>query len=133
MQLPPTIISLDKGKAAKKAPSSPDSKPSGNSGAKKSTAPVTDQPKAPEVEAESGVEDAHSDEDEGDPELAVDPEEPLGSTPQNLRKTGSKAVPRPPNTLETTLFERLEKMYGPGIKRMLTVQYRFGNISLAEL
>ncbi|EGO01032.1 hypothetical protein SERLA73DRAFT_105557 [Serpula lacrymans var. lacrymans S7.3] len=31
---------------------------------------------------------------------------------------------RPPRTLEVTLFDRLEKMYGPGIKRMLNVQYR---------
>lgn len=31
---------------------------------------------------------------------------------------------RPPRTLETTLFDRLEKMYGPGVKRMLNVQYR---------
>ncbi|KAF9804446.1 hypothetical protein IEO21_09395 [Rhodonia placenta] len=29
-----------------------------------------------------------------------------------------------PRSLETTLFDRLEKMYGPGIKRMLNVQYR---------
>jgi hypothetical protein len=32
---------------------------------------------------------------------------------------------RPPRTLELTMFERLEKMYGPGIKCMLTVQYRY--------
>jgi DNA polymerase alpha-associated DNA helicase A len=38
----------------------------------------------------------------------------------NLRYRGLK----PPRTLELTMFERLEKMYGPGIKRMLTVQYR---------
>lgn len=31
---------------------------------------------------------------------------------------------RPPRTLETTLFDRLERMYGPRIKRVLTVQYR---------
>lgn len=31
---------------------------------------------------------------------------------------------RPPRTLETTLFDRLERMHGPGIKRMLKVQYR---------
>ena len=31
----------------------------------------------------------------------------------------------PPRTLELTMFERLEKMYGPGIKCMLTVQYRY--------
>jgi len=30
----------------------------------------------------------------------------------------------PPRTLELTMFERLEKMYGPRIKYMLTVQYR---------
>ncbi|KAF9011905.1 P-loop containing nucleoside triphosphate hydrolase protein [Cyathus striatus] len=30
----------------------------------------------------------------------------------------------PPRTLETTLFDRLEKMYGVGIKRMLEIQYR---------
>ena len=31
----------------------------------------------------------------------------------------------PPATLELTMFERLETMYGPGIKCMLTVQYRY--------
>ena len=31
---------------------------------------------------------------------------------------------RPPKSLETTLFDRLEKMYGGGIKRVLQVQYR---------
>ena len=31
---------------------------------------------------------------------------------------------RPSPTLEVTLFERVEKMYGSRIKRMLTVQYR---------
>lgn len=29
-----------------------------------------------------------------------------------------------PRTLESTLFDRLEKLYGPGVKRMLTIQYR---------
>ncbi|WVR06790.1 hypothetical protein IAU60_003825 [Kwoniella sp. DSM 27419] len=31
---------------------------------------------------------------------------------------------QPPRTLETTLFERLETLYGDGIKRVLQVQYR---------
>ena len=30
----------------------------------------------------------------------------------------------PPRTLETTLFDRLERLYGEGIKRVLTIQYR---------
>lgn len=36
----------------------------------------------------------------------------------------ARAMLKPPRTLETTLFERLERMYGAGIKRMLKVQYR---------
>ena len=32
---------------------------------------------------------------------------------------------KPPKTLETTLFDRLETMYGDGIKRVLQVQYRW--------
>ena len=32
---------------------------------------------------------------------------------------------RLPRTLETTLFDRLERIYGPGIKRLLSVQYRW--------
>lgn len=31
---------------------------------------------------------------------------------------------KPPRTLETTLFDRLEKLYGEGIKRVLKIQYR---------
>ncbi|KAH8112236.1 P-loop containing nucleoside triphosphate hydrolase protein [Phellopilus nigrolimitatus] len=31
----------------------------------------------------------------------------------------------PPQTLETTLFERLERMFGPSIKSMLEIQYRY--------
>lgn len=32
---------------------------------------------------------------------------------------------KPPRTLETTLFDRLEKLYGEGIKRVLKIQYRY--------
>ncbi|PIL23999.1 hypothetical protein GSI_13750 [Ganoderma sinense ZZ0214-1] len=125
MQLPPTIISIDKGKEAQKSPPSSTAKPSMKPGTKKLASTLeTERGKASETEAESGDEDTHSEEDEGDLELAVESEEPSQSTPRNPRKAGSKAVLRPPRTLETTLFERLEEMYGPGIKRMLTVQYR---------
>lgn len=31
---------------------------------------------------------------------------------------------RPPRSLEMTLFGRLERLYGPAIKRILTIQYR---------
>jgi DNA polymerase alpha-associated DNA helicase A len=31
----------------------------------------------------------------------------------------------PPRSLERTLFDRLERLYGPGIKRVLNTQYRW--------
>jgi DNA polymerase alpha-associated DNA helicase A len=46
--------------------------------------------------------------------------EALGQTAVDRRRTELKA----PRTLETTLFDRLERIYGPGIKRLLAVQYR---------
>lgn len=39
-------------------------------------------------------------------------------------KLGDSPSLKSPRTLETTLFERLETLYGPGIKRVLQVQYR---------
>jgi len=40
-------------------------------------------------------------------------------------EVGNRPRLRPPRTLETTLFDRLERMYGEGIKRVLKVQYRY--------
>lgn len=44
---------------------------------------------------------------------------------QQLKDTAiSKTQLKPPRTLETTMFDRLEKLYGAGIKKVLTTQYR---------
>ncbi|KAF8556616.1 P-loop containing nucleoside triphosphate hydrolase protein [Imleria badia] len=43
---------------------------------------------------------------------------------ESEKKSSKRSGLRPPRTLETTLFDRLERMYGPGIKRLLNVQYR---------
>ncbi|WWC94533.1 hypothetical protein V866_001379 [Kwoniella sp. B9012] len=40
----------------------------------------------------------------------------------------SRTILKPPKTLETTLFERLESIYGEGIKRVLKVQYRMNSL-----
>jgi hypothetical protein len=51
-----------------------------------------------------------------------------GCAPDAPGRTSSSALYQsltPPRTLELTMFERLEQMYGPGIKCMLTVQYRY--------
>lgn len=44
--------------------------------------------------------------------------------PSSMMISNLRGLLTPPRTLEMTMFERLEKMYGPDIKCMLTVQYR---------
>ena len=132
MQLPPTIISIDKNRKEKsKGKVSPDSKATTAKKSSTSTTKPTGKPTSEVVakgedddEASASEGQSSSSDDEGDPALTADPDEPLKSAPKDPRKAGSRPVLRPPRTLETTLFERLENMYGPGIKRMLTVQYR---------
>ena len=131
MQLPPTVISMDNKKKDKSTTSQSSQavtkagSKSSKGDTKSSTAKevVKDLPANPETE--SSDEDASgASGDEDDSGLTADPEAPPKVPVKDPRKTGPKPILRPPRSLETTLFERLEKMYGPGIKRMLTVQYR---------
>jgi DNA polymerase alpha-associated DNA helicase A len=63
-------------------------------------------------------------EDESDT-LDRDPIDPTAGALSKLSvKSQSRSRLRPPRTLETTLFDRLESLYGEGIKRVLRVQYR---------
>ncbi|KAJ7639809.1 P-loop containing nucleoside triphosphate hydrolase protein [Mycena polygramma] len=58
-------------------------------------------------------------------EAATPKQPPRNEAPQKKDKpSGRVPLLRAPRTLETTLFDRLEKMYGSSIKRMLQVQYR---------
>ncbi|EKM78395.1 hypothetical protein AGABI1DRAFT_101114 [Agaricus bisporus var. burnettii JB137-S8] len=65
-----------------------------------------------------------------DPSSSPDSEDKAGSPGDDMPKVNVPATRKPqpvllpPHTLETTLFDRLEQMYGPRIKRMLQVQYR---------
>ncbi|KAI0807382.1 P-loop containing nucleoside triphosphate hydrolase protein [Fomes fomentarius] len=128
MQLPPTIISVD-GKAKKEKVKSTPSQASSTkkAGAGKSAqSKASEKPPAKEESDEESNNEEHSEssDNEDNSGLTLDPDKPLKSPPKDPRKASTKPVLRPPRSLETTLFERLEKMYGPGIKRMLTVQYR---------
>ncbi|KAF9494344.1 P-loop containing nucleoside triphosphate hydrolase protein [Pleurotus eryngii] len=111
MQLPPTILSINTHEKSKTQAAK-----SGGSTASKSVSKASPKP-----------EDNNPDISD-DSELSDDAEP--SSTSQVASSTaaakGRKASPviRPPRTLETTLFDRLEKMYGSKIKRMLTIQYR---------
>ncbi|KAI0374894.1 P-loop containing nucleoside triphosphate hydrolase protein [Pilatotrama ljubarskyi] len=124
MQLPPTIISADKGDKKKDKSTMSSEKTKQKQAFPGTPAKNVPTKASPEEEAAPEADEDGSSDDEGDPAIAADPVEPLKTAPRDPRKAGSGAVLRPPRSLETTLFERLEKMYGPGIKRMLTVQYR---------
>lgn len=119
-QLPPTILSLDKhGKKTK--PSDLSKSPSAQEPESANAVPLVEE------------EDLSDDSLEGDVVLERENSE-LESTlvaldikTENTKANTGKpkrAMLKPPRTLETTLFERLERMYGAGIKRMLKVQYR---------
>jgi len=105
MQLPPTILSIDK----KKQP--PPAKAKASPNAKKNIKSQMPTPAAAQINDDS------DDSANSDTEDAL-----LVATASVSLNTKPKLVP--PKTLETTLFDRLEAMYGAGIKRMLEVQYR---------
>jgi DNA polymerase alpha-associated DNA helicase A len=139
MQLPPTVLSLNnrrkkKGSVAAKAPGK-------KAAAAKTKSGPNEKPAAPGPPVQAPQDDDHeagsSDESDegGDTVMEDDDSVPLlGETKSEIPAPGGtnprvvKALRRgalePPRTLEITLFDRLEKMYGPGIKRLLNVQYR---------
>ena len=63
----------------------------------------------------SDDEDSH---DEAELSSASNPIEGKDKKPRSL------GILNPSNSLEVTLFDRMEKMWGENIKQMLTVQYR---------
>ncbi|KIY67465.1 P-loop containing nucleoside triphosphate hydrolase protein [Cylindrobasidium torrendii FP15055 ss-10] len=108
-QLPPTVLSLDKKKKLQQKQGIKD----------KSSATNKSKPsaKAAPTKEEDDESDSSGDETEE------------GAEKKTAVPTSKPRVPSlvPPRSLETTLFERLERMYGNRIKRMLNVQYRMHN------
>ncbi|KAJ8521482.1 hypothetical protein ONZ45_g1801 [Pleurotus djamor] len=105
MQLPPTILSIDKKDKDTKVVK----------GA--ATAKTVSPPKSKQNESDVS-DDSEISEDENDASNVPAPSK------QTTARPSRSIVIRPPRSLETTLFDRLEKMYGSSIKRMLTIQYR---------
>ncbi|EIW65924.1 hypothetical protein TREMEDRAFT_72495 [Tremella mesenterica DSM 1558] len=58
------------------------------------------------------------------PIIAPSPEEIATISTELTKVDIARPTLTPPRTLETTLFDRLERLYGPGIKQVLQVQYR---------
>ena len=143
MQLPPTILSLDNHKkkkkdpVVKKAPGKKTAPPKAKSSPKgKSVAPESATVQLPQDEDHEASSPDESDEGgdtvmRDDDDISPTPEDANAETVASggANPPAVKALRRgalePPRTLETTLFDRLEKMYGPGIKRLLNVQYRY--------
>ncbi|KAF8802852.1 P-loop containing nucleoside triphosphate hydrolase protein [Phlegmacium glaucopus] len=111
MQLPPTILSLDDKKERKSISLSQGSIKPTASGSKK----------AKDIELSQAVGS-----DEGSDPESTSSEGGLSAGVAQISIPPRALVPKlvPPRTLETTLFDRLEKMYGASIKRMLEIQYR---------
>ena len=148
MQLPPTILSLNNHKKKKK-----DSVPTKPTGKKKTAPKATSGPKEKSATPDPPPVQALRDEDHkvnstdesdegGDAVMTDDVDIPslLDETKAETSTSGEtnppvvmalrRGVLEPPRTLEKTLFDRIEKMYGPGIKRLLNVQYRYGRCFL---
>ncbi|CAE6428981.1 unnamed protein product [Rhizoctonia solani] len=121
LQLPPTIISLNssskKSSTTKPAGSTRTKNPKpGKSALGSKTAPSNSSKEAKPVSEESGVDSPANSDDEKNPVVA---------SPIHPTKSSKSPQLVPPKSLEVTLFQRLEQMYGPSIKRMLTTQYRY--------
>jgi DNA polymerase alpha-associated DNA helicase A len=118
-QLPPTIHSSPRA-VSKSFESRSQSTTASNTVAHNNLSGTTGPvPQHGGIDSEGGSDDER-DGVETDGGSAPDAPGPTSKVVSNLRYRGLK----PPRTLELTMFERLEKMYGPGIKCMLTVQYR---------
>lgn len=134
MQLPPTILSVDKREKRLKYPKGTTSSLSKDAKDKaiKVQEPKTEptKPSVDQTADDSSASDESDSPSEDDALLDEGAEEIPSAAPVKAEEAKKKRPQklhglRPPRSLETTLFDRLEKMYGPGIKRMLTVQYRY--------
>ena len=109
MQLPPTILSNDKKKSKSDS---------------KSTKLALKKGPVPKDTAGSEDEDSSSDSSKTD-DNDNPADQGLAQATSSLSLHSRPSIKlTPPRTLETTLFDRLEDMYGASIKRMLEVQYR---------
>jgi len=135
MQLPPTILSIDKHDkkpVASKKSERPLASPADKERNLKEPAAANSQPEETE-DASPSDGDSETESVKGDEIMeqditvevpAEDGSQPKGEPKKAQKKAKKRTGLRPPRTLETTLFDRLERMYGPDIKRLLNIQYR---------
>ncbi|KAG9307960.1 p-loop containing nucleoside triphosphate hydrolase protein [Chiua virens] len=143
MQLPPTVLSSNKHdrknsklakdsenlKQLKKGQENKRISEKNSTKTERNTAPWTDDKQENMTESSSdGSSDSESEPIRGD--IVFAEETSLSALSEIPMEPVEKPAPkharllRPPRSLEITLFDRLERMYGPSIKRLLNVQYR---------
>ncbi|KAH7101714.1 P-loop containing nucleoside triphosphate hydrolase protein [Auriculariales sp. MPI-PUGE-AT-0066] len=119
-QLPPTVISTGQKKRAAKI-----TKPTATK-VGKPTKKVQTTPTSPPAEAQTPDSQSDDSADGGNSDSAPETTVTVQLTakiaaPKRAAAKGTLTIPK---SLEVTLFDRLEQMYGPDVKRMLTMQYR---------
>jgi DNA polymerase alpha-associated DNA helicase A len=127
MQLPPTILSSDGDRKGKK----------GNATVVKSVLKDKTKETSPTpTQSDGGLSDTGSGSSGSDSYSPKDASATNAVANMSLNtqpKGKTHMILRPPRSLETTLFERLEKMHGSSIKRMLQVQYRLVSLCFTSL
>jgi|ERR1700722_1466744 len=127
MQLPPTILSVGKTSNIRSDREIKENKSNASGGKVTSKkiepkeAAIRDMQILDATDMDSGSEDDNCDQNQDE----NNPPDKSNIAATKEKKKGQRSGLRPPRTLETTLFDRLEEMHGPGVKRMLNVQYRY--------
>ncbi|KAF7329748.1 AAA domain-containing protein [Mycena kentingensis (nom. inval.)] len=121
MQLPPTVLSVDK-REKKATPKTTEAKKPADKKKEKSQ-PAPPPPVESESEPSDSDDGASAVEEEEKQDKAAPKPKPVKEAKPKTKQNHAPLL-KPPRTLETTLFDRLEKMYGKTVKRMLQVQYR---------
>jgi len=116
LQLPPTVISSNEKKGRTKTESTKASRPI------KSTTDKATGRRAP-VSKQAPLEKPPPSDDSGSDDSSLEE----GTNEASGRTTLSKrfGILVPSKSLEITLFDRMERMWGDSVKQMLTVQYRY--------
>ena len=126
MQLPPTVLSTDRKRDKTTKPTQQGKKHAValSSKSTKPTSKVADSPQQPGDEHDSDSQPTDTDSEVDAVEEVAEQVLDTSLSDNNRTRKIRDPILRSPKTLETTLFDRLEKMYGSSIKRMLEIQYR---------
>lgn len=103
------------------------SKPATSSAAKKGTGKKDEKTAKAEAKGKTNESEDESDEagsDEGDEGASTGTAKVIYSSSSQSIPKAQLGVLKPSKSLEVTLFDRMERMWGNNIKQMLDVQYR---------